>query len=77
MEHPFINNLSDKSLEELQSHISSLTSKLNFAYKTGNSNLINQLNMAIESYRNAYQAKMNDLIKKQNITAQIKITKEK
>ena len=75
MEHPFINNLSDKTLEELQTAISGLTSKLNFAYRTGNGPLINQINMALESYRNAYNKKMDDLVKKQNIQAQIKIQK--
>lgn len=77
MEHPFINDLCDKTLEELQSAISSLTSKLNFAYRTGNGALISQINMALESYRNAYQKKMDDLIKKQNITTQVKIVKAK
>lgn len=75
MDHPFINDLSDKTLEELQTTISSLTSKLNFAYRTGNGPLISQLNMAIESYKNAYQKKMDELIKKQNLFGQVKITK--
>jgi hypothetical protein len=77
MEHPFINNIADKSLEELQTAISSLSSKLTFAYRTGNGPLIHQINMALESYRNAYQKKMDELIKKQNITTTVKITKEK
>lgn len=76
MEHPFIHDLSEKTLEELQTAISSLTSKLNFAYRTGNSPLISQINMALESYRAAYQKKMDDLIKKQNITSQVKIVKQ-
>lgn len=76
MEHPFIHDLSDKSLEDLQTTISNLTSKLNFAYRTGNGPLISQINMALESYRNAYQKKMDDLIKKQNITTQVKIVKQ-
>lgn len=77
MEHPFINDLSNKTLEELQTTISSLTTKLNFAYRTGNGPLISQINMALESYRSAYQKKMDDLIKKQNITTQVKIVKTK
>lgn len=77
MEHPFINDISNKSLDELQTTISTLTTKLNFAYRTGNGPLIHQINMALESYRNAYQKKMDELIKKQNITAQVKIVKEK
>ena len=52
MEHPFINNISDKSLEELQNTVSDLNGKLSFAYRTGNQPLMHQLQMAIESYRN-------------------------
>jgi len=77
MEHPFIHDLSDKSLEDLQTTISSLSSKLTFAYRTGNSALIQQINMALESYRNAYKQKMDDMIKKQNILGQVKIVNEK
>lgn len=74
MEHPFINNLDNLSLEELQEKISDLTKKVSFAYRTHNGPLINQINMAIESYRNAYNKKMDEMIKKQNI--QIKIEKK-
>lgn len=77
MEHPFIYNLDDKTLEELQTKITELSNKLNFAYRTQNSPLIAQITMALESYRNSYNKKMNDLIKKQNITAQVKIDKQK
>lgn len=77
MEHPFIKNLDDKTLEDLQTKISELSNKLNFAYRTQNSPLIAQITMALESYRNAYNKKMNDLINKQNINAQVKIVKEK
>lgn len=76
MEHPFINNLGDKSLEELQNTISSLTTKLTFAYRTGNSPLIQQLTMAIESYKAAYTKKMDELIKKQKIQTSIKVEKK-
>jgi len=76
MEHPFIHNLQDKSLEELQTTISNLTTKLNFAYRSGNSPLINQINMAIESYKSAYNKKMNELIDKQKVNMQIKVDKK-
>lgn len=76
MEHPFINNIGDKSLEELQNTISSLTTKLTFAYRTGNSPLIHQLTMAIESYKAAYTKKMDELIKKQQIQTNIKVEKK-
>lgn len=76
MEHPFIHDLSDKSLEDLQNTISSLNNKLTFAYRTQNGTLIHQLQMVIESYRKEYLKKMDDLIKKQNINTKISITKD-
>lgn len=76
MEHPFVNDLSDKSLEELQETLSNLIKKTNFAYRTGNQPLINQLNMIIESYKVAYNKKMDELMKKQNIHTQVNIQKE-
>lgn len=76
MEHPFIHNLEGKSLEELQTAMSDLQKKLNFAYRTTNGPLIQQLNMAIESYRNAYSKKMDELISKQKVNMQIKVDKK-
>lgn len=75
MEHPFITDLSNKSLEELQETISSLNTKLTFAYRSQNAPLVHQLRMVIESYRNAYNKKMDELISKQNIKTQINIQK--
>jgi hypothetical protein len=77
MEHPFISSLSDKSVEELQNTISSLTSKLTFAYRTGNRALINQLTMAMESYKKEYSKKMDDMVKKKDLENKINIQKEK
>lgn len=76
MQHPFITDLSDKSLEDLQTTISDLMKKLNFAYRSGNQALIYQLNMVIESYRNEYGKKMDEMIKKQNIQNKINIEKD-
>lgn len=76
MEHPFINNIDNLSLEELQTKLSDLHSKVTFAYRTGNGPLIHQLNMAIESYKNTYNKKMDELINKQNINSQIKVEKK-
>ena len=74
--HPFITDLSDKKLEDLQTTISDLTGKLNFAYRYGNGPLIHQLQMVIDSYKAEYQKKMDDLIKKQNISSKIDIKKQ-
>ena len=76
MQHPFITDLSDKSLEDLQTTISGLTSKLTFAYRTGNGPLIHQLQMVLESYKMEQSKKMDELISKQKINTKISIEKD-
>lgn len=76
MKHPFINDLSEKTLEELQTVITGLMNKITFAYRTGNGPLIHQLNMALESYKEAYSKKMDDMMSKQKINAKISIEKD-
>lgn len=76
MQHPFIGDLSDKSLEEIQASISSLMTKLTFAYRTGNQPLINQLLMVLESYKTEQNKKFDEMMKKQNIQTKINIEKE-
>ena len=77
MEHPFLSSssLRDKSLEELQSSINDLTTKLTFAYRTRNSALIGQIQMVMESYRNEYNRKMDEVFKKQNVQSKINVNK--
>jgi hypothetical protein len=77
IEHPFINDLSDKSLEDLQDTMADLNKKLTFAYRTGNGALIHQLNMVMESYRNQHSKKMDAIFAKQNINTQINIQSDK
>lgn len=78
MEHPFLSSstLKDKSIEDLQSTINTLTQKLTFAYRTRNGALIGQLQMVLESYRNEYNRKMDELINKHNVNNRINIKKE-
>ena len=76
MTHPFINDLSEKTLEELQSTLSDLSSKLNFAQRMGNRPLMNQILMIIDSYKIEYGKKMDEMIDKQKIKTQINIQNE-
>lgn len=78
MEHPFLDRteLSEKTLEELQSKMTDLMNKLNFAHRMGNRPLINQLHMVIESYRNEASKKLDEVMKKQNLQNQVSIQKE-
>jgi hypothetical protein len=77
MQHPFIHDLSDKTLEELQTAISDLNKKLNFAYSMQNGTMINQLKMMLESYNTENSKRMDALYKKQNIQDQINISSDK
>jgi len=75
MEHPFIDKaeLSEKTLEECQETLSSLTTKINFAYNTGNQPLVNQLQMVIATYRAETNKKLNALFDKEGIDDAINI----
>lgn len=73
MEHPFMPSLENKTIEEIQAEITKLNNKLNFAYRTGNSPLINQLLMYINGYNNEYNKRMNELFAKQKIDSKINV----
>ena len=73
MEHPFIKGLETKTLEELQTVISGLTTKINFAYRTHNGPLLYQLQMAMESYKNQHRKKMDELFETQKLNSTINI----
>lgn len=75
MKHPFIGDLSDKTLEEIQSTITKLTGNLNYVYRTQNHALIQQLHMVLESYKAEANKRLDEIYKKQNLQSQIKIQK--
>jgi hypothetical protein len=60
MEHPLINDVSDLTLDQLQTKISELNKKLNIAMRGGNAALAGQIRMALETFNNKYQEKMQD-----------------
>lgn len=74
MQHPFINDLSEKSLDDLQNTMQGLYTKLNFAYRTRNQSLIHQVGMALESYKSEYYKRMDQIYKKQNIDSRINVS---
>lgn len=73
IEHPFIQAPKDKSMEEIQNTLNDLYKKLNIAYRTGNSSLITQIQMAIETYKQEYSKKMDELFNKQKINNKINV----
>lgn len=66
MEHPLINSIDDLTIDQLSDRISELNKKLGIAMRTGNGQLVNQLQMALETFNNKYREKLNDSYKKQN-----------
>jgi len=77
MEHPFMPDISNKTIDELQSSIQDLTGKLTFAHRTGKEFLVNQISMVLEGYNKEYAKRMDELYKKQNIQNNIKIDNNK
>jgi hypothetical protein len=51
MEHPLINDIGELDEHQLMDKITELNGKLTMAMKMGNSSLINQVQMALETYR--------------------------
>jgi hypothetical protein len=61
MEHPFIHDLDNQSLEDLGKRISELYRKLGIAQRAGNGYLCDQIRMALESYQIKHQEKLQEL----------------
>lgn len=60
MEHPLIGNLGDLTIDELNTKITDLHKKLAVAHRSGNGHLCDQIRMALESYTNKYQEKVQE-----------------
>tara|TARA_Y100000389_G_scaffold201067_1_gene242900 strand:+ start:531 stop:770 length:240 start_codon:yes stop_codon:yes gene_type:complete len=63
--HPLSPDLTKLSLEELSEKRSELQKRMSFAYRTGNSDMIQQLTMMIDDYEQEEKARaqktMNDM----------------
>jgi hypothetical protein len=66
MEHPLIGNLDELSTDQLTAQIGDLSRKLSIASRTGNAHLCNQIRMALESYQNKYQEKLQETYRRQD-----------
>jgi hypothetical protein len=79
MEHPFVkqSDLKELTLEQLQEKMEALSKNLTFAYRTGNTAIIHQVQMLLESYRTQQKIRMDELFEKQNIRNKISIESDK
>ena len=66
MEHPLLNIDPNLSVDELQAKITELNRKMGVAHRSGNAHLVTQIQMAIETFRNRYQLKLQELYDSQN-----------
>ena len=71
MEHPLIGSLDELTVDELSSKVNELSNKLSIATRSGNGHLCNQIRMALESYRNKYQEKLQETYRRQDETSAI------
>jgi hypothetical protein len=66
MEHPLVEIDKKLTADQLQEKLNELTKKLGIAYRSGNGQLMSQLQMAIEAYKNRYQEKLDEVHNAQN-----------
>ena len=66
MEHPLLEIDPNLTVDQLQEKINDLTKKLSWAYRSGNGNLADQIQMALETYRNRYFEKLSDMQNQKN-----------
>jgi hypothetical protein len=59
--HPFISDLSNKSLDELLDTIAKLNKNLQYMYRLGRSDMVNQISMAINTYKAEYNKRQQEL----------------
>ena len=70
--HPLTPNLSDLSLEELTAKHSELIKRLNQAHRMGNGNLMAQVAMVLEDYKNELSRRQQQLLDEANKKANFK-----
>lgn len=71
MEHPLIGDINNLTIDELSAKVNDLSNKLNIATRSGNGHLCNQIRMALETFRNKYQERLQESYKKQEEASHI------
>jgi hypothetical protein len=75
MTHPFIGDLASKSSDELMETINKLNKQMQFMFKTGKPEMVNQIQMVLASYRTEYYKRQQEMWdkKSQNLDKNIDI----
>jgi hypothetical protein len=61
MNHPFVSDLSSKTLDELTDTISKLNKQLQYMYRIGKTDMVSQISMAINSYKSEYAKRQQEM----------------
>lgn len=64
MEHPLISDQKSLTDQELWDRISDLQKKISFARRSGNGHIVNQVQMALESYQTEHRNRLEEQYKK-------------
>nr|NDG05722.1 hypothetical protein [Oxalobacteraceae bacterium] len=64
MEHPLIGDAKALSDQELADRISDLMKKISIARRTGNGMLVNQVQMALQTYQNEHRGRCEEQYRK-------------
>lgn len=75
MDHPFVGDLSNLSMEQLTEKISSLNKGMSYCMRTSNYDMARQIDMALSSYRTELNRQQRQLLDDgETVTGQINIT---
>ncbi len=66
MHHPFIHDLTNKTMDELGESINNLNKQLQFMYRMGKSDMVSQISLAINTYKAEYTKRQQELWNKKN-----------
>jgi hypothetical protein len=68
MDHPFIGDLSKKTVDELLDTINRLSKQQQYMFRLGKHDVVGQINMAIDSYRGEYSRRQQQMWDKKSDT---------
>jgi len=72
--HPYIGDLSSLTLEEIQNKLDDLNKKMNIVARSGNTEVMYQLQLVMQDYQYAYKVKLAEVSEQQNGPDKHKLT---
>jgi len=71
--HPFVGDLSGKTMDELSENINTLANKMSWAFKFGKHDMVKQMQQVLSTYREEYQIRQAEMWAKRSGDADKKI----